>query len=84
MHGNAGNKLEGASMYDDICSRGYNLLAYDASGCGNSEGEYLTLGWRESNDIALIVDHLVNDHGQTEIALWGRSMGAATALTYLG
>ena len=62
LHGNAGNKWEGSFYFRDICSRGINLLCYDASGCGNSEGDCLTLGWREANDLALIVDHLVEDH----------------------
>ena len=59
LHGNAGNLLEGASKIDSICGIGYNLLSYDASACGNSEGDYLTLGYREANDISLIIDHII-------------------------
>ena len=61
LHGNAGNKLEGADYYDEICLLGFNLLSYDAIGCGNSEGKYITLGFKEANDIGKIVDYLVNE-----------------------
>ena len=56
---------------------------YDAAGCGLSEGEYITLGWNEHKDLALVVDHLHSLQKFDKIVLWGRSMGAVTALMYL-
>jgi hypothetical protein len=37
-HGNAGNKLEGLVAADVLIPAGMDLLAFDFSGCGNSEG----------------------------------------------
>jgi hypothetical protein len=51
MHGNASNKMEGSAYAEMVCSEGFNLLAFDFSGCGNSEGEWVTLGWKEKHDL---------------------------------
>jgi hypothetical protein len=34
MHGNAGNKLEGLSRFEELVPEGINLFAFDFSGCG--------------------------------------------------
>jgi hypothetical protein len=41
-------------------------------GCGNSEGENITLGWRERHDLAIIIDHLVQNENISKIGLWGK------------
>lgn len=51
---------------------------FDCSGSGVSDGDYVTLGVRESEDLEAVVEHLRSAHGVKEIALWGRSMGAVT------
>lgn len=58
-------------------------MTFDFSGCGNSEGEYISLGWFEWQDLAEVIGYLRNRPQVTEIGLWGRSMGAVTALMYL-
>lgn len=58
------------------------MLALDFSGCGRSQGEYISLGHYEQDDVKAAIRHL-RDEGRTSlIALWGRSMGAVTALLY--
>ena len=42
--------------------------------------ETISLGYRESNQVASVVKYL-NELGY-RVILWGRSMGAATALLY--
>ena len=61
---------------------GVDLLAFDFSGCGNSEGDYVTLGWKEVDDLHAILQHLASAGKTSKVVLWGRSMGAATALLY--
>jgi len=57
------------------------LLAF--CGSGHSDGEWVSLGAFEKDDLDAVVQHLrVPGHGTSTIALWGRSMGAATALMY--
>jgi pimeloyl-ACP methyl ester carboxylesterase len=58
------------------------FACFDFSGSGLSEGEYVSLGYYESDDVEAVVSHLRRSKGFTEIALWGRSMGAVTALLY--
>lgn len=81
-HGNAGNKLEGLVAADVLIPNGMDLLSFDFSGCGNSEGEWVTLGWKEKEDLHAVLQW-VKDQGRTsKVSLWGRSMGAATILMY--
>jgi predicted alpha/beta-fold hydrolase len=47
MHGNAGNKNECTSYLELLQDACINLFSFDFSGCGNSEGEWVTLGWKE-------------------------------------
>jgi alpha-beta hydrolase superfamily lysophospholipase len=58
------------------------LFCFDFAGCGISEGEYISLGWYEREDLGLIVDYLRKNRRASTIGLWGRSMGAVTSLLY--
>ena len=61
---------------------GVDLLTFDFSGCGNSDGEWVTLGWKEKEDLKTVLNHL-KEMGQTsKVALWGRSMGGSTAIMF--
>ena len=83
MHGNAGNKMEAESYLPKLLKNGINLVAFDFSGCGNSEGEWVTLGWKEKHDLKAVIDYLIGLGTASKIGLWGRSMGAATAIMYM-
>lgn len=61
---------------------GLNVFTFDFAGCGNSDGEYISLGVHETNDVETIIKFLRQKIGVQCIALWGRSMGAVTALRY--
>ncbi|XP_047072730.1 uncharacterized protein LOC124682004 isoform X2 [Lolium rigidum] len=52
------------------------------TGSGLSEGEHVTLGWNEKEDLKAVVNHLRTDGNISCIGLWGRSMGAVTSLMY--
>ncbi len=82
MHGNAGNKTESEEYLTDVLSMGINLFSFDFSGCGNSQGEWVTLGWKEEHDLASVLKYLSDRGTVSKIALWGRSMGAATSIIY--
>lgn len=82
MHGNAGNKTEGNSYAPLLLPLGFDLLTFDFSGCGNSGGQWVTLGWKEVDDLAAVLNCLAQKGRTSKVALWGRSMGGATALRY--
>lgn len=44
---------------------GIGLCVFDFNGCGKSEGEYVTLGWKEQDDLEILVDIITRDHGAT-------------------
>merc|ERR1712137_1010259 len=58
------------------------VYCFDFSGSGLSDGEYLSLGYYEREDLATVVTHLRESNRVTCIGLWGRSMGASTALLH--
>mmetsp|Transcript_8721 Transcript_8721/g.19317 ORF Transcript_8721/g.19317 Transcript_8721/m.19317 type:complete len:539 (+) Transcript_8721:64-1680(+) len=82
LHGNSSSRLEAGSILLSILESGMALFCYDASGCGQSEGEYVSLGWHERDDLAVVINHIRSDPQWGSIGLWGRSMGAVTALLH--
>ena len=59
-----------------------SVFSFDFAGCGLSEGEYISLGWYERDDVDVVVDWLRKSDRVSSIGLWGRSMGAVTALMH--
>lgn len=80
LHGNASNQLEGQYLASFFCPIGINLFCFDFAGCGESEGEYISLGFFESQDTITAIQILNEDFDCQKFALWGRSMGATTAI----
>lgn len=58
------------------------MLCFDFSGCGLSEGEYISLGWYERDDVDVVVEWLRKSNKVSTIGIWGRSMGAVTGLMH--
>jgi hypothetical protein len=82
MHGNSSARLEALSSLSLVLSLGATLLSFDFAGSGQSEGEYVSLGFFEKDDLGAVIDHLRESGSTSTIALWGRSMGASTALLH--
>ncbi|CAM9775172.1 unnamed protein product, partial [Sphacelaria rigidula] len=82
MHGNSSARLEAIPQLTLALSLGASLVAFDFSGSGLSEGDYVSLGYYEKDDVKAVIDHLRRSGTVGAIALWGRSMGAATALLH--
>eukprot|EP00397_Hematodinium_sp_SG-2012_P027711 GEMP01029132.1.p1 GENE.GEMP01029132.1~~GEMP01029132.1.p1 ORF type:complete len:323 (+),score=45.65 GEMP01029132.1:22-990(+) len=83
LHGSASNQLEGSQYVNLVLERGWSLFTFDFGGSGNSEGEFISLGYHEAMDIACVLQRLRKELGaQYHFVLWGRSMGAAAALLH--
>lgn len=78
-HCNASNRLE-CMQYLEFLPSDYAIAGFDFLGCGNSEGDYITLGIKESQQIRTIAKVL--DDQFRKVVLWGRSMGAVSVLMY--
>jgi pimeloyl-ACP methyl ester carboxylesterase len=82
LHGNSSSRIEGTKMALFLLNKGFDLFVFDFPGSGKSEGEYISLGFHEKEDVKAVVDFIEKFPGVGKIGIWGRSMGAATALMY--
>lgn len=83
MHGNCSSRLEALDLLEPLLPLGLSLFCFDFAGCGMSEGDFVSLGWHERDDLEIVIEYLRGQrHRVSTLALWGRSMGAVTALMY--
>ncbi len=84
LHGYTGWKEE---MYQFACwyqKHGYSVLVPDLRCQGESEGDFIGMGWTDHFDCALWINHILEETPEADIVLHGQSMGAATALLMAG
>ena len=72
--------LKQAHEFDEM---GFNLLMIDQRGFGQSEGEYTTYGFKESLDLLLWIEKMVEMDSELKIGLYGVSLGSSTVLRTL-
>lgn len=82
MHGNSSARVEVLPQLSYLLSLGVAVFSFDFAGSGKSDGEYVSLGYYEREDLACVIAHLRSTNVVSTIALWGRSMGAATSLMF--
>lgn len=82
LHGNCSSRTGALECMGVLLPLNIQLFAFDFAGCGLSEGEYISLGWYEKEDLNCVVNYLRECGKVSLIGLWGRSMGAATALLH--
>lgn len=93
LHANSSSRVEalraGVLRAAMCCGDGCEVVAFDFAGSGWSEGEYVTLGCFERYDVVDVVSFVVEScqrrpgfSCKPRIVLWGRSMGASTAILY--
>lgn len=82
MHGNSSARLEGIPQLLTVLALGATMLSFDFAGSGLSDGEYVSLGAFEKDDLKAVIEYLREEGLTSSIALWGRSMGAATAMLH--
>jgi len=80
LHGNSGRRLEGDELADQYLRKGMSFFSVDFGGCGNSDGGLVTLGFREREDVEVVLDYQCQHDAVSSVCVYGRSMGAATAL----
>ena len=83
LHGVRANRDAMLSRARWLRDLGYNVLLYDARGCGESAPEELSFGCHEARDLVGAVRWL-QTHGMTTVACIGCSQGAATVLLASG
>ena len=63
---------------------GYNIIIPDLRGHGKSEGTYIGMGWHERFDIVDLSNYIASTYKNSQIVLFGVSMGAATVMSASG
>lgn len=84
-HGYMNTKEDMAAYIRMFHTAGYNVLAPDDRGHGESDGDYIGYGWADRADYQKWLKQLVRRGGsQQKIALFGVSMGGATVMYLSG
>lgn len=84
LHGYTGWKEE---MYQFACwyhGQGYSVLVPDRRCQGESEGDFIGMGWTDHFDCELWTSYILEQSPEAQIVLHGQSMGAAAALIMAG
>lgn len=84
VHGyssNRGSMLPYGMTYSNA---GYQVLMPDLRAHGNSEGDYIGMGWLDKADIVKWIDTIIEMDPEAQIILHGVSMGGATVLMTSG
>ena len=55
-----------------VLQEGATCVALDFTGSGLSQGDWVTLGFNEKDDVNSVIEHLRATETVSTIALWGR------------
>ncbi|MCR5784321.1 MAG: alpha/beta hydrolase [Eubacterium sp.] len=69
--------LAGSTLYDMY---GCNILLPDSRCHGESEGEAVSYGYLEAEDLKAWISYMNETYGEKEYIIWGEGLGANTAL----
>lgn len=84
VHGYTSEGIAMATYARTFYEMGYNVIVPDLRSHGLSEGDYIGMGWDERFDIIDLIHSIILTDHDSEIALLGVSMGAATVMNVSG
>lgn len=84
VHGYTTNAEYMSSIAYRYHTLGYNVIIPDLRGHGQSEGNYIGMGWHDRLDIIKWIDYILKQDDSAQILLHGISMGAATVMMVSG
>lgn len=84
LHGYTGWKEEMYPFAYWYYEQGYHVIVPDLRCQGESEGDFIGMGWTDHYDCELFIDYILERDSEARIVLHGQSMGAATALMMVG
>lgn len=84
LHGYTGWKEEMYPFAYWYYEEGYHVIVPDLRCQGESDGDFIGMGWSDHYDCMLWMDYILSQDGDAQIIVHGQSMGAATALMMTG
>lgn len=84
VHGYTSDAKKMAKYIKSFYDRGYNVFAPDLIAHGKSEGNFISMGGFDSDDLVNWVGKLSQENNNADTLLFGVSMGAATVMNSLG
>ncbi len=84
LHGYKKNKEDIRLFAKHYYERGYNVLTPDLRAHGESEGDYIGMGYLDKEDLKLWIDLVIQKDPKAKIALHGLSMGASAIMMASG
>jgi len=58
LHGNSSSRRAARSLLTILVPLNISVFVFDFSGCGHSEGKYISLGYFEKDDLKVVVKFL--------------------------
>jgi len=80
LHGYTGWKEELYTVGMNFFKEGYNVLAVDMRCHGESEGDFIGMGYTDRLDNLIWINAILAQDPDAEIVLYGQSMGACAAI----
>ena len=71
-------------LVDELAALGHERIAPDLRACGDSEGNFVGMGWLDRKDVLRWIDYIIQRDPDAEIVIHGISMGAATTMMTAG
>ncbi len=84
LHGYRGSHEGAVHLAQHYYDAGYNVLTPDLRACGESQGDYVGMGWLDRLDILAWTDWILEQDPQAQVVIHGISMGAATTMMTAG
>lgn len=84
LHGYTGWKEELYPIAYQYVQQGYHVLVPDMRCSGESEGDFIGMGWTDRLDNMLWLNQILEQDTNAQIVIHGQSMGAACALMMSG
>lgn len=84
VHGYCSNIIKVGSIAKKYIDMGYNVIMPELRSHGDSEGDYIGMGWHDRLDIIKWINLIIDENHEAKIVLHGSSMGAATVMMTSG
>lgn len=84
LHGYRGSHTGAVDLAQHYYDAGFQVLTPDLRACGDSQGNYVGMGWLDRRDVLAWIDWIIAQDPEARIVVHGISMGAATTMMTAG